>query len=120
MTEPRSWLHARDRDRFGREGSVQWRHPRTVGEEVEAHAAMIQHRVVAQVRRAADERGWSVKALATTVNERCPRHKASADTMRRKFRGEVPASCADMIAWLVVAGAHDPLLGDAAFAGEVT
>lgn len=71
---------------------------------------MLQHRVVVEVRRAAQVRGWSVKTLAIAVNEHCPRHRSSADTMRRKFRGEASASCEDLIAWLLVVGAQDPVL----------
>lgn len=58
----------------------------------ELAAAYFQHLVVFQLKRALEDRGESVEDLARRLG-------VTAETLRRKFRGEDRASLEDMLAW---------------------
>jgi hypothetical protein len=74
--------------------------------------AQLQHDVVVCCRKRMDELGLNVRQLAEHLASDTPSVGTKPDMLRRKFRGESRASCADLAAWLDILSVDDhPLVG---------
>lgn len=97
--EPRRFLQRPDLfgDR-GKNDPLAWStEPENLAEQGELAAAYFQHLVVYQLKRALEDRGETVEDLVRRLG-------VTAETLRRKFRGEDRASLEEMLSWAIEYG----------------
>lgn len=100
------------RSSFGRSRDVAWSQPKCADDEVSVVAARLQHQIVLRCRDRLSGQGMTVASLADLLDAQVPSVGTRAEMLRRKFRGESPASVPDLVAWLTVLGIRDhPMLG---------
>lgn len=82
----------------GKEDPLEWEEPAdTLSEKADLAAAYYQHLVVFQLRRALEDLEVSTEDLGDKLG-------VTAETLRRKFRGEDRASLSDILGWALEYG----------------
>lgn len=100
--DPKSSAHARTARNFGHEDHVTWTPVEGLAAQSELLAHYVQHRICVVLRRhiegPAHQSSIAAFAEALHVNE---------TTLQRKFRGDAPATVAEMLMWCAALGVLD-------------
>ena len=96
VSQPRQ--HLERPDWFGKHPDAKWNPPgKQLTEQAEVAAAYHQHLAACQVRRILDEQRIPVPELARELS-------ITADTFRRKLRGEAWVRYDELLAWVLALG----------------